>query len=713
MTIDLAGTIEEVRGQHHTDKFKTDGFIVRRGYPARFQTASTSFTVTLVPAHPENKVDLGYSFDFSVSNPRKDWSVKSSEVGYATLYVPVTAPIGLYILSDQDDSIPMVVLFNPFLETDPSYCEGERERQEYVLNDVGRIWVGAVASPSGVPWSFSQFRTVVLLTSLSLLDSMPTGQRHDPIKVTRHLSAMVNAQDDNGVLLGRWNGKYGDGTSPSAWTGSLEILEQYWNTLKPVRYGQCWVFAGVLNSVLRALGIASRVITNFVSAHDTTRPYNRSVDKYFDSNGKALEKLSSDSIWNFHVWNEAIMKRPDLQELAEQYRLQFHGWQVLDSTPQEESKGLYRLGPAPLSAIKHGQKVPLDVDFVIGEVNADVIYYWKEEGSKDFQVRLHDKRYVGQNISTKDIGSDSRKDVTQDYKFREGTPEERAALAGTHVATRDVRTVLERQPVAQPIPEPPQVVSFAVQSPPHVTVGEPIKFVIKGSSKAEGPVTIIFNCLYRATDYTGTPRARIGDRQTRVTVGPGLSADMAIEVTAAQYEPHLGGGVQTIQFISSAKVRETGQVWSSENLVRLNADETLHLRAPSSVTVDETLPVTAVIRNISHMPLTNAILRAEGEGIVDMTITELETIAPGATVEKEITIEPSEAGDKLLVTTLVSTELKDVSRSVHIRVNSKFGRERHGQPAWHGKQSKSMASLVQIQGRKAASARKKGCLPCC
>ena len=42
------------------------------------------------------------------------------------------------------------------------------------------------------------------------------------IQVTRHVSAMVNIQDDNGILVG-----YSDGTSPLAWTGSAEILAEF------------------------------------------------------------------------------------------------------------------------------------------------------------------------------------------------------------------------------------------------------------------------------------------------------------------------------------------------------------------------------------------------------------------------------------------------------------------------------------------------------
>ena len=70
----------------------------------------------------------------------------------------------------------------------------------------------------------------------------------------------VNANDnDGGVLLGQWE-SYEGGTPPTDWQGSVEILQEYKrglnqhdkiqqghskNTNEPVKYAQCWVFAGV------------------------------------------------------------------------------------------------------------------------------------------------------------------------------------------------------------------------------------------------------------------------------------------------------------------------------------------------------------------------------------------------------------------------------------------------------------------------------------
>ena len=57
------------------------------------------------------------------------------------------------------------------------------------------------------------------------------------------------------------------------------------------------------------------------------------------------------------------MARPDLPA-------GYDGWQALDATPQEESPqgGGYKTGPAPLKAIKDGNSVDYDANFIISEV---------------------------------------------------------------------------------------------------------------------------------------------------------------------------------------------------------------------------------------------------------------------------------------------------------------------------------------------------------
>lgn len=56
-----------------------------------------------------------------------------------------------------------------------------------------------------------------------------------------------------GVLIGKWSDSYEDGTPPTHWVGSVAILQECYRTKMPVKYGQCWVFSGVMTTGLSTL----------------------------------------------------------------------------------------------------------------------------------------------------------------------------------------------------------------------------------------------------------------------------------------------------------------------------------------------------------------------------------------------------------------------------------------------------------------------------
>ena len=75
----------------------------------------------------------------------------------------------------------------------------------------------------------------------------------------------------------------------------MKIFQEYFATEKPVKYGQCWVFSGVMTTALRALGIPARSVTNFDSAHDTDETM--TIDAFYNEDGDRVEDLCNDSIW--------------------------------------------------------------------------------------------------------------------------------------------------------------------------------------------------------------------------------------------------------------------------------------------------------------------------------------------------------------------------------------------------------------------------------
>ncbi|GAB1286892.1 Protein-glutamine gamma-glutamyltransferase E [Apodemus speciosus] len=451
------------RRAHHTDKFSSQDSIVRRGQPWEMILVCNrslesgddlNFTVSTGPQPSESARTKAV---FSISGRSTGgWSavLKANSGNNLVIAItsPASAPIGIYTLNVEISSRgnvsslrggKFIVLFNPWLQADDVFMGNQAERQEYVEEDSGIIYVGSTNRIGMVGWNFGQFEEDILSISLSILDRSlnfrrdpvtDVARRNDPKYVCRVLSAMlqdmilihlgygavsiqINGNDDNGVISGNWSGNYTGGVDPRTWNGSVEILKNWKKSgYRPVQFGQCWVFAGTLNTVLRCLGVPSRVITNFNSAHDTDR--NLSVDVYYDAMGNPLEK-GSDSVWNFHVWNEGWFVRTDLGP-------SYNGWQVLDATPQERSQGVFQCGPASVNAIREGEvDQNFDMIFIFAEVNADRITWIYNNRNGSQKQNSVDTHSIGKYISTKAVGSNSRLDVTDKYKYPEGSNEER------------------------------------------------------------------------------------------------------------------------------------------------------------------------------------------------------------------------------------------------------------------------------------------------
>ncbi|KAJ8865859.1 hypothetical protein PR048_033382 [Dryococelus australis] len=230
------------------------------------------------------------------------------------------------------------ILYNPWCRLDQVFMEGEDLRAEYILADTGLIWRGSYNRLRPSVWKYAQFEKDILDCSLYLITKIgkvALATRGDPVKISRALSAathieedldsspghaflvsvshgipkspqwadyehhisqdLVNSPDDNGAVMGNWSDDFGGGTAPTKWIGSMKILQQFYKNKKPVKYGQCWVFAGVLTTLCRALGIPSRPVTTYSAAHDTQNSL--TVDYFVNEAGEIMEELNSDSIW--------------------------------------------------------------------------------------------------------------------------------------------------------------------------------------------------------------------------------------------------------------------------------------------------------------------------------------------------------------------------------------------------------------------------------
>ena len=81
-----------------------------------------------------------------------------------------------------------------------------------------------------------------------------------------------------------------------------------------------------MTTLLRTIGIPARSVTNFASAHDTDNTM--TIDDFVDEKNNEVKGLSSDSVWNFHVWNEVYIRGTG------HWPAVYAGWAAVDATPQ-------------------------------------------------------------------------------------------------------------------------------------------------------------------------------------------------------------------------------------------------------------------------------------------------------------------------------------------------------------------------------------------
>ncbi|XP_042197719.1 protein-glutamine gamma-glutamyltransferase 2 [Callorhinchus milii] len=668
---------EKNNKEHRTDEISIKRLILRRGQEfhitVNFSQNGFRDKADKIVLIAETGLKASVTSGTKIFMPLSDslgkgtWNTRvlsqSGDVLSLAIISSPNARIGRYTLNLQDTTEEQVselgefvLLFNPWCTEDEVFLDNAEQREEYVMNETGIIFQNKSNFICSKPWIFGQFHEKVVDICLKLLDKNPKClrnptkdyiRRNDPVYISRVVTAMVNSDDDSGILEGRWCPPYDSGKPPSRWMGSFSILYSWnRNSCLPVRYGQCWVFAAVACTVLRCLGIPTRVVTNFESAHDTNG--NLTVDNEVDEYGGMIGR-SKDSIWNFHVWIEAWMARNDLKP-------GFDGWQVLDPTPQEKSEGVYCCGPAPVKAIKEGQlDVKFDVPFVYAEVNADKVDWLCYRNGRKEKTFIN-STYVGQKISTKAVGSKEREDITANYKYPEGNAKERMVFSIAELKNKH-EFLKEKQ------------FNLSVQTEESISVGKDINAFVNITNKSDKRTEYKLNFCAQVIRYTGKPiKESITKNINKIVVEPHAEKPVPIELTYNDYGKLL---------IEHNLIKLTAVGSDTESNETLFATKIISLENPSvdikfldEPVQNQEVKVEIYIANPLPVPLNQCVLTIEGPGLIDWFETRIDEISVNHATTVQITIVPTKSGMRDLLVDFDCDKIKDVKGFKTITVKS-------------------------------------------
>lgn len=684
---------DENRKNHHTDEYeKTDLLVLRRGQPATFtvfcnRDPGAGEEIWFRISHGKNpKLSQGTLVEVTSSQKREvdgEWWLEkvNSEYGKLTfnLHIPANAPVARYNLAvtswvnedgryvkksrwPKEDKIkrPIVILFNSWCPNDQVYLANEAERDEYVLNDHGRVWVGSPMSSR--PWYFAQFEEECYEVALDILSFIGNFEnRSSAVLICRNLSHLVSSH----ILQGQWFTPYAPYHSPTDWTGSLNILKSFKKQLNCVKFGQCWVFSAVTTTLCRCLGIPCRSVTNFQSAHDTDRSV--TIDYHFDQDGKPLDELDSDSVWNFHVWNEACMKRPDLPG-------GYDGWQAFDATPQETSEigGQYACGPCPLQAIKEGNlHIPYDGKFIFSEVNGDKCY-WRRNARGKFDLVRVEHSGIGTSILTKAVGRGNRTgdDLRSSYKHPDDSSAEKEVMHRAYGHSSRRSKIMAALVNNKDLVEGVQY-SFIITPGDSIKAGTTVVATLSinnGSSKTlDLQITMTVGAFY----YYGRPMSKSCKTfKGNVQLLSGEVKELSLPLEPSDYLCFVKEDAQ-LRFSCMAESADgdIGASFVDSKQINLDLPEIEIKTIDSSIVVaGEPLNLELSFTNPLDHQLTDIEFTVEGAGMRQKSIKPGKDLGIGQTLAMTIETRPRRKGQREIVAAFRSEELTSMANSVEINV---------------------------------------------
>ncbi|KAF3854475.1 hypothetical protein F7725_022530 [Dissostichus mawsoni] len=307
--------------------------------------------------------------------------------------------------------------------------------------------------------------------------------------------------------------------------------------------------------------------------------------------------------------------------------------------------GEFCCGPCPVTAIKEGNLgVKYDAPFVFAEVNADIIYWIVQADGQRQKIRV-DQASVGRNISTKSVYGDYRDDVTQQYKYSEGSNKE-----------RDVFKKAGRR-VTNEITEPGQLKLSIKPSRPVLGTDFDVIVEVKNEGAREAQAQLAM--VVMAATYSSLNRGECKRQTISVTV-PAHKAHK--EVLRLHYDDYVGCVREHHLIRVKALLEAPGEnepIMAMAN-IPMSMPELL-VQVPGKAVVWNQATAFISFTNPLLVPLKSGVFTVEGAGLLSATeISVKGDINPGRKVSVKLLFSPVRTGVRKLLVDFDSDRLKDV-----------------------------------------------------
>ncbi|XP_037691350.1 protein 4.2 [Choloepus didactylus] len=645
--------------EHHTKAISSQRLIVRRGQPftiiLHFQAPVHAFLPTLKKMaliaktgdQPSVANRTQATFPISSLGDRKGWSAAVEETDAQCWTISMTTPadavIGHYSLLLQVSSKKprplgqFTLLFNPWVREDAVFLENEAQRREYLLNQNGLIYLGTADCIQTEPWDFGQFEADVVELSLHLLN-MDTQEEEwsNPAHVARVLGALLHAFKEERVLPAPQTPTAQEGALLNKRRGSVPILRQWLRGRgRPVYDGQAWVLAAVACTVLRCLGIPARVVTTFSSAHGTGGGL--LVDEYYNEEGLQNGEGHRGRIWIFQTSTECWMARPALPK-------GYGGWQILYPSLPKGGRVLEACDLVPVRAVKEGSLwLTPAVSELFAAVNATCVV-WKccEDGT--LELTNSNTKHVGNNISTKGVGSDRCEDITQNYKYPEGSHQEKEVLEEVQ---KELMEHGKDNSIHPPSLETAEPLYLFLEAPSSLPLGGDAQFSVTLVNPNDQEKAVLLMIGVQAVYYNGVLATELWREKLSLTLNANQIMRRTKSLSFSDFEQNPP---------ENSILRLTAMATHSKSSLSCFVQEDIaicrpHLTIEMPETAEQYQPLktTVSIHNSLDSPMKDCVISILGRDLIYREMSyRLGSVRPGNTLRTQFQFTPTHVGPQRL-----------------------------------------------------------------
>ncbi|XP_007933457.1 protein 4.2 [Orycteropus afer afer] len=641
--------------EHHTKAISSRRLIVRRGQPfiiiLHFHAPVHAFLPTLKKValiaqtgeEPSKANRTQVTFPITSLGDRKWWSAVVEEEDAQSWTISVTTPvdaiIGHYSLLLQVSGRTrhslgqFTLLFNPWSREDAVFLENEAQRREYLLNQNGLIYVGTADCIETEPWNFGQFEGDVINLSLSLLGmDKQMEEWNNPMHVARVLGALLHALMEKSVLPTLQTQVTQERELLTKHRGSVPILQQ-WLTGQgqPVYEGQAWMFAAVACTVLRCLGIPARVVTTFGSAQGTGGEL--LVDEFYNEEGLQNGEGQRGRIWIFQTSTECWMARPALPQ-------GYGGWQILYPRLPKGGRVLEACDLVPVRAVKEGTlKLTPAVSDLFAAVNA-ICVVWKYRDDGTLELTGSNTKYVGNNISTKGVGSDHCEDITQNYKYPEGSPQEKEVLEKVQKERMEHG---KGNSIHLPSLEIADPLYLFLEAPSSLPLRRDAQLSVTLVNPTDQEKRVQLTIGVQAVYYNGLLAAKLWREKLHLTLSANLVRRITTSLSFSYFEQNPPENT-FLRLTAMATHLESGLTCFAQEDIAISRP-CLTIQMPETAEQYQPFKASVSIHNSLDVPMKDCVICILGRGLIHRERTyRLSSVQPGSTLCTQFQLTPTQVG---------------------------------------------------------------------